>query len=182
VRLGIFLSVPTTIGAIIGVWLSDYCDPRWLFALFSFLLGYSAILMFQNRGRDQIPDSEKYQIQNLWAGFSIMGVAGVVSGLLGIGSGILKVPAMDTVMKLPIKVSSATSNFMIGFTAAAGAAAYLMKGAVLPVLAVPAILGVFLGAKIGAKLMTRLPAARLRGAFSVVLIITAVQMAIKAFK
>jgi uncharacterized membrane protein YfcA len=106
--------------------------------------------------------------------------AGLISGLLGIGSGALKVPAMDSAMKLPIKVSSATSNFMIGVTAAASAGAYFMRGDIVPLLAAPVALGVLLGSLFGTRIMMRLPAAKVRGLFVIVLVAIAVQMALKA--
>lgn len=205
IRLGIFLEVATTIGALVGFFLASYAHPKFLYFLFAGILTYSAFVMLIGRSFEvkNIPPKEdplairlkvngtypernlgknvSYKVYNVAWGFVMMLGAGIVSGLLGIGSGILKVPAMDTVMKLPIKVSSATSNFMIGVTAAASAAAYLMKGEVLPVLVAPVALGVIGGSWVGAKIMVRLQGARIRQAFIVVLIITAIQMGFKAF-
>jgi uncharacterized membrane protein YfcA len=107
--------------------------------------------------------------------------AGIISGLLGIGSGALKVPAMDSAMKLPIKVSSATSNFMIGVTAAASAGAYYMRGDILPLIAAPVAIGVLMGSFVGTRLMKKWHSKRIRTLFIGVLIIIAIQMGLKAF-
>jgi uncharacterized membrane protein YfcA len=108
--------------------------------------------------------------------------AGILSALLGIGSGIFKVMAMDGAMKLPMKVSSATSNFMIGVTATASAGAYFMKGDIRPEIACPVAIGIICGSFIGAKVMTRMPAAQIRKIFVVVLVVVSVQMIVKGFK
>jgi uncharacterized membrane protein YfcA len=107
--------------------------------------------------------------------------AGLLSALLGIGSGVLKIPAMDTALRLPIKVSSATSNFMIGVTAAASAGAYFMRGAIVPDIAGPVALGSIVGALLGARLLVFVPAAKLRLVFVAVLLVLAVQMTLAAF-
>jgi uncharacterized membrane protein YfcA len=122
-----------------------------------------------------------YAVTGVPLGFGLMFGAGVISGLLGIGSGALKVPAMDGAMKLPIKVSSATSNFMIGVTAAASAGAYYMRGDIVPLLAAPVALGVLLGSTAGTRIMMRLPSARIRKLFVGVLVIIALEMGLKAF-
>ena len=108
--------------------------------------------------------------------------AGILSALLGIGSGIFKVMAMDGAMKLPMKVSSATSNFMIGVTASASAGAYLMKGDIRPEIASPVALGIIVGSWVGAKVMTRMPAAHIRKIFVVVLVIISIQMMMRGLK
>ncbi len=108
-----------------------------------------------------------------------MGVAGVLSGLLGIGSGALKVLAMDRVMRLPFKVSTTTSNFMIGVTAAASAGIYLRRGYINPPLVWPVMLGVLAGALIGARLLHGVPVTGLRRLFTVVVIILAIEMLVK---
>lgn len=122
-----------------------------------------------------------YSVKNVPLGFLLMLGAGVISGLLGIGSGALKVPAMDSAMKLPIKVSSATSNFMIGVTAAASAGAYYMRGDILPMLAAPVALGVLLGSMVGTRLMMRWQSQRIRVIFIGVLVVIAIQMGLRAF-
>src|SRR4029078_4308054 len=107
-------------------------------------------------------------------GFALMALAGVVSGLLGIGSGALKVVAMDGAMRLPMKVSSTTSNFMIGVTAAASAGIYIARGDVDPTIAVPVALGVLAGAVLGARLLVRLSNSAIRRLFVPVLVVIAI--------
>jgi uncharacterized protein len=117
-----------------------------------------------------------YAVDNVPLGLAAMGVAGVLSALLGIGSGLFKVLAMDGAMKLPMKVSSATSNFMIGVTAAASAGAYLVRGDVRPEIAAPVSLGIIAGSWVGARVMVRMPDVLLRRVFVVVLLVVAAQM------
>ena len=113
-------------------------------------------------------------------GMMLMYGAGLISALLGIGSGVLKIPAMDTALRLPIKVSSATSNFMIGVTAAASAGAYFMRGTIIPSVAGPVALGSVLGAVIGAHILMRTSNAKLRLFFVVVLVLLGIQMLLQA--
>jgi len=122
-----------------------------------------------------------YRVDRLPAGLGLMYGAGLLSALLGIGSGVLKIPAMDTALRLPIKVSSATSNFMIGVTAAASAGAYFMRGAIVPDIAGPVALGSVVGALLGARLLVFVPPAKLRLVFVAVLLVLAVQMTLAAF-
>ena len=122
-----------------------------------------------------------YNVRGVRYGLPLMFVAGAVSGLLGIGSGVLKVPAMDIAMKLPMKVSTATSNFMIGVTAAASAGVYFARGYVNPFIAAPVAMGVLLGAAVGTRLMMRVRSTVLRKLFIIVLTITALQMLVRAF-
>lgn len=119
-------------------------------------------------------------MDRLPAGLGLMYGAGLLSALLGIGSGVLKIPAMDTALRLPIKVSSATSNFMIGVTAAASAGAYFMRGAIVPDIAGPVALGSVVGALLGARLLVFVSPAKLRLVFVAVLFVLAVQMALAA--
>ena len=107
--------------------------------------------------------------------------AGLISALLGIGSGVLKIPAMDTALRLPIKVSSATSNFMIGVTAAASAGAYFVRGEIVPMIAGPVALGSVVGALVGARLLIAMPGDRIRFVFVAVLVALALQMCLAAF-
>src|SRR6185312_4242909 len=205
VLLAIFLEVGTTIGAITGAMIAAYVKSEFLFILFALLLLHSAYLMWQRGKQTEHSESTEttahpwanymqlnssypdavlkkdvpYLVQAVPVGFLYMLGAGLLSGLLGIGSGTLKVLAMDSAMKLPIKVSSATSNFMIGVTAAASAGAYYMRGDIIPALAAPVALGVLLGSLLGAKLMVRLPAALIRKVFIIVLILVAVQMGLR---
>jgi uncharacterized protein len=201
IRVAIFLEVATTTGAICGAILSSYLQSKYLFLLFSILLLHSAFLMWR-RGKKKLlempgkghpwahrlklhshyPDLGKnveYLVENVPLGFFYMFGAGILSALLGIGGGILKVLAMDSAMKLPIKVSSATSNFMIGVTAAASAGIYYMKGDILPEIAAPVAIGVLFGSFLGAKLMTKMKANLIRNIFIIVLVIVSIQMGIK---
>jgi uncharacterized protein len=132
----------------------------------------------------QYPTAEgmvSYRARNVPGGFSLMLVAGVLSGLLGIGSGAVKVLAMDQVMKLPFKVSTTTSNFMIGVTAAAGAGVYLSRGYIDPGLAMPVMLGVLAGSLIGARVLAGAQVRTLRIVFSTVIAALGVEMIYKAF-
>ncbi len=204
IRVAMLLEVATTLGALCGVYFSAYIGTRWLYLVFSLILLYSAYSM-SRQGRqacppltqgdswaDQLrlhssyPDKAtgkevQYSVTGVPLGFALMAGAGVISGMLGIGSGALKVPAMDGAMKLPIKVSSATSNFMIGVTAAASAGAYYMRGDIVPLLAAPVALGVLFGSLFGTRLMMHLPAHKIRGLFVIVLFLIALQMGLKAF-
>src|SRR6185369_801625 len=119
---------------------------------------------------------QPYSVQRVPAGFGLMFVAGILSALLGIGSGIIKVLAMDQMMRLPFKVSTTTSNFMIGVTAAASAGVYLHRGQIDPVVVFPVTLGVLAGALLGARVLTRAPVAPLRYLFTGVVVVMAIQM------
>src|SRR5260370_26389979 len=114
-------------------------------------------------------------------GMTLMYGAGLISALLGIGSGVLKIPAMDTALRLPIKVSSATSNFMIGVTAAASAGAYFMRGDIVTALAGPVALGSVVGAVLGARILMLLSNEKLRVLFVIVLVALGIQMLLTAF-
>jgi uncharacterized protein len=201
-RIGMFLEIATTIGAVTGAFISGLIDPKYLYIIFGILLSYSALAMLKKKNQE-LPEgviahrlanklrlnSEyhdkvlkkdiTYNVSGVYGGFGMMYVAGVISGLLGIGSGIFKVMAMDLFMKLPLKVSSATSNFMIGVTAAASAGVYLLRGDIDPKIAAPVALGVLIGATIGAKIMENLKSKTIRMIFIPVLIFVSIQMIIK---
>jgi len=199
VRVGVLLEVATTIGALVGAALAGVIPTPVLAVLFGLLLLWTAYRSLQPRRDHELlttPDywTEKlrldstyptatgrqaYSVRRAPAGFALMFVAGVLSALLGIGAGIIKVIAMDQTMKLPFKVSTTTSNFMIGVTAAASAGVYLHRGYVDPTLALPVMLGVLGGAMLGARLLTRTKADRLRRIFTVVVVIAALQMLYK---
>ena len=202
IRVAMLLEVATTLGALAGAMLSPFLPTQALFFVFSLILIYSAVAMFRKKSGDHVvtetddwfanklslnssyPDhllgrEVSYAVTHVPFGFSLMLGAGVISGLLGIGSGALKVPAMDTAMRLPIKVSSATSNFMIGVTAAASAGAYYMRGDIIPFLAAPIAIGVLLGSWLGTKLMMRLHSTMIRKMFLIVLLVIAVEMGLK---
>lgn len=200
IRVGIFLSVATTSGALAGAVLNGVLPARTLFLVFSAVLFWSGVVMFHKRSRPAIlieppePVSDgrlrlgghfydpalererRYLPRRPQLGFALMFVAGTVSGLLGIGSGALKVPAMDVAMDLPIKVSTATSNYMIGITALASAVVYLLQGQVLVLLVSPIALGVTGGAAIGSRILPHLKASTVRAWFVVVLAVVVAQM------
>ena len=192
-RVGMFLELATTSGAVAGALLAAQVAPAALLVLLGVVLLGSAGQQVLRLGEELPPTVEpsgmaahlrlagsyqdaalgrevRYAAQRVPLGFVLMGFAGLVSGLLGIGSGALKVLAMDGAMRLPMKVSSATSNFMIGVTAAASAGIYLGRGDVDPRIAVPVALGVLAGATIGARLLPRLSNRRVRLIFLPVLV------------
>jgi hypothetical protein len=191
-RVAMFLELGTTSGALTGAFLAAYIGGKWLFIIFGVMMAYSAIEMFRHRHSeggpvppdrladrlglhasyfDQVLGREiPYRVTRSWLGLALMYVAGCVSGLLGIGSGALKVPSMDLAMRLPIKVSTATSNFMIGVTAAASAGVYFARGDVNPIIAAPVAAGVLLGATGGSLLLGRLQSTWVRIAFVLVLL------------
>jgi len=202
VRLALFLEVATTLGALLGVFLSPWIPTSGLFFAFSLILLFSAGMMMKPRKSEALsptlshpwaktlkldssyPEKNErihYGVAHVPLAFFLMIAAGILSALLGIGSGTLKVPAMDSAMKLPMKVSSATSNFMIGVTAAASAGAYYMKGNILPILAAPVALGVLCGATLGTKIMIHLPSQSIRKLFVVILLLISIQMGLKSF-
>jgi uncharacterized protein len=200
-RVAMFLELGTTAGALSGAFVGGLIAGRWLFIVFALVLGFSALAMFQKRHSDPkapVPpdrvadrlnlhstyvnyqgETIPYRVTHSLRGLGLMYIAGVVSGLLGIGSGALKVPAMDLGMHLPIKVSSATSNFMIGVTAAASAGMYFMRGQIDPFIAAPVAAGVLVGALIGSRLLPKLQGKTLRVAFIVVLLWICLQMLYK---
>ena len=199
-KIGMFLEIATTFGALFGAFLATRVPTPALSLIFGFVLLHSAwqsgrehtgnspgsgvedslAKRFELCGTLQTGSSEEWYIaRRVKAGFALMFGAGTVSGLLGIGSGALKVIAMDQAMQLPFKVSTATSNFMIGVTAAASAGIYLSRGYIDPGLAMPVMLGVLAGSIAGARLLPRLKVRTLRRVFAVVVAVMAVQMIIK---
>ncbi len=199
VRVGILLEVATTIGALLGAALSGFIPTSALAVLFGCVLLFTAYRSIQPRPEHDLlttPDKwaarlrldstyptatgmQAYSVQRVPAGFSLMFFAGILSALLGIGSGIIKVLAMDQTMRLPFKVSTTTSNFMIGVTAAASAGVYLHRGYIDPVLSFPVMLGVLAGALIGARILGRANTKLLRQLFTGVVVIMAVEMLYK---
>ncbi len=198
-RAGMFLEVATTTGALTGAYLTTLLPARFLFVFFGLILGYSSFATFRRRHEDAPLTASNDRIANYFnlhgsyhdlaegreipykvvrtkLGLSIMYVAGLVSALLGIGSGALKVPAMDSAMRLPMKVSSATSNFMIGVTAAASAGVYFVRGQIDPIIAAPVAAGVLLGATVGARMLGRATSKTIRILFVVVLVVISLEM------
>jgi uncharacterized membrane protein YfcA len=203
VRLGLFLNVSTVAGAVTGTLLVGIASPRVLGMILGVVLLYSALTMLKAREPvifHEPPAGEKdffrlnnsyfdtasqrevhYRVENLTPATALLFVSGVLSGLLGIGSGALKVLVMDTLMKLPIKVSTTTSNFMIGLNAAASAGMFFARGDIQPAIAAPVALGVLGGALLGSRLLRILSGSLLRRVFFAVLLVSAFQMLWKAY-
>lgn len=201
VRIGMFLEIATTMGAVVGAIVAAAVAPELLYLLFGLILVLSAIMQILRLGEELPPQPNPaharlamrlslvgsypdkvlgrrvpYAAARIPLGFGLMAIAGLVSGLLGIGSGALKVLAMDGAMRLPMKVSSTTSNFMIGVTAAASAGVYMARGDVDPTIAAPVALGVLAGALLGARVLMRLSNATIRRLFVPVLLVIALEM------
>ncbi|MEY8585734.1 MULTISPECIES: sulfite exporter TauE/SafE family protein [Ligilactobacillus] len=205
-RVAMFLEIATTIGAIIGALLTGAFDPMILYILFGSLLVFSSWNMYRKMrsGQEVLQHvtadkwAEKfnlnssyydkntkqqvdYQVENVPGGFLIMLGAGLASGMLGIGSGAFKVMAMDGAMKMPLKPSSATSNLMMGVTAAASATVYFFNGSIRPDLAVPLALGILGGSTVGTRIMQVLPSKTIRLIFIPILLYLGLQMILKGF-
>ncbi|HEX9157498.1 MAG TPA: sulfite exporter TauE/SafE family protein [Syntrophales bacterium] len=195
-RIGMFLEIATTFGALAGASLAARMSTSAIAVIFGVVLFYSAYL--SNRSRPEHPSTarpdplatslrmnstyptadgpQSYGVRNVPGGFGLMFIAGGLSGLLGIGSGAVKVLAMDQVMRIPFKVSTTTSNFMIGVTAAASAGVYLSRGYIDPGLAMPVMLGVLAGSMLGAVVLTRARPRILRTVFSLVILALGVEL------
>ena len=203
VRIGMFLEVATTLGAIFGAFLATRVPTHALAIVFGVVLLYSAWLSWQqthhpetaphpkNPWSDRLrmsgsyPDGDggqrDYTVDRIPAGFATMFGAGTLSGLLGIGSGAVKVLAMDRIMRIPFKVSTTTSNFMIGVTAAASAGIYLQRGYINPGLAFPVMIGVLAGSLLGAKLLVKARVSLLRTIFTFVILALGVEMIVNGW-
>ena len=195
IRIGMFLEIATTLGALLGAYLTLIVSTHAIGIIFGVVLLYSAYASFRShpdtahhhpnslalklrlQGSYPGPNGpESYVAQNVSGGFSLMFVAGALSGLLGIGSGAVKVLAMDQAMRLPFKVSTTTSNFMIGVTAAASAGIYLSRGYISPGLAMPVMLGVLLGSLIGSRILVKAQVKTLRLIFASVIVLLGIEM------
>jgi uncharacterized membrane protein YfcA len=196
IRIGMFLEMATTVSAIIGAVITVFINPNYIAVIFGLILLFSAAMMVKKKIDHSDNDTsgrlavffklngsypvdgviKKYAVHNVVGGFFMMFIAGIVSGLLGIGSGALKVVAMDNIMRIPFKVSTTTSNFMMGVTAAASAIVYLHRGQIDPGIAMPVTVGVLLGATIGSKILVRANTDKLKIVFAVVVTFLAVQM------
>ena len=195
IRLGMFLEIATSVGAVLGAVIALWMPTNVIAVIFGVVLFFTAVM--QNRQKvDHVgvkgsalamklklfgsyPTKEgvqNYELTNVPGGFLIMVVAGALSGLLGIGSGVLKVLAMDSCMKVPFKVSTTTSNFMIGVTAVTSAGVYLQRGYIEPGIAFPILVGVLGGALTGAKLLKHLNVSLLKKIFAVAILLVAVNM------
>jgi uncharacterized protein len=203
IRIGMLLEIATTLGALGGAFLAAYVATQTIAIIFGLVLIYSAYQSFfapeLNVHESQVPDRlatklklngdfpargvgrQPYCVHNVPAGFGFMIGAGALSGLLGIGSGAVKVIAMDRAMRIPFKVSTTTSNFMIGVTAAASAGVYLSRGYIDPGLAMPVMLGVLSGALLGTKVLVRTRVPTLRKVFATVIFVLAIEMLFNGF-
>jgi uncharacterized membrane protein YfcA len=201
-RIGMFLEIATTIGAVIGALLVTLqIIPTTVVAIiFGLILIFTSINSFRKKTESVLEKSTvlagklklygtyptpqgkvNYGVKNVLGGFLMMMLAGILSGLLGIGSGAMKVIAMDNIMHIPFKVSTTTSNFMIGVTAAAGAFIYLEKGYIDARLCLPVIIGVLIGAITGAKILLKTNTKNLRIIFAVIILLVAVNMMYRGF-
>ena len=201
-RIGMFLELATTTGAILGAAVAVYLNSMVLEIVFGSILLVSLIPLVRKIGEDIPPKQElkgiaktlslsgeynerdgrtiQYNATNPKAGLSGMFAAGLISGLLGIGSGTFKVISMDVAMKLPMKVSTTTSNFMIGVTAAASAGIYYVRGDIDPFIAAPVALGILVGSFLGTRLLLRAKNTAVRKIFAIVLALSAIEMILRA--
>ena len=196
IRIGMFLEIFTTLGALLGAFLAGVMGGNVIAIIFGLVLLYTVATSFRpvpvadptaesdplarrlcmHGSYPSLTGLKDYCPRAVPIGSALMFLAGALSGLLGIGSGTVKVQAMDRAMRLPFKVSTTTSNFMIGVTAAASAGAYLSRGWIDPGLAMPVMLGVLLGSVLGARLLAVSRTARLRQVFSVVILVVGIEM------
>ena len=201
IRLGMFLEIATTAGAMTGAIVAVYIPTNYIAVIFGLILIFSAAMSLRKKAEEisihksylaeklklnstypTANGSVAYGVRNIVGGFFMMLFAGVISGLLGIGSGALKVVAMDGIMRIPFKVSTTTSNFMIGVTAAASAVVYLQRGYIDPGLSMPVVIGVLLGALTGSKILVHTSSSGwLRWVFAVVVTFLAGQMIYNGF-
>ena len=181
-RLGMRLELFTALGALVGGSIAFLIDERLLALLFAGLTAYVAVSMLRARESPAVAvagEASRYEVRNLRLGVVGATGAGVVSALLGVGGGIIKVPLMHLGMGVPLRVSTATSNLMVGITAAASAVIYLIHGEVDPYVAGPTAIGVFIGASLGSRIAHRVDLRVLRFLFVAVLLYTAVQMVLR---
>ncbi|HUW05766.1 MAG TPA: sulfite exporter TauE/SafE family protein [Williamwhitmania sp.] len=196
IRIGMFLEMATTIGAVVGALLAGILSANSISIIFAGILVYSAFSSILRRKGNvtyteedryakllklngEYPTGngmERYSVRNVPFGFGLSTVAGIMSGLLGIGGGAIKVIAMDRIMKIPFKVSTTTSNFMIGVTAAASAGIYLKNGFIHAALVMPVMLGVLTGAFLGAKVLTTASSKTLKAVFTAIILVLAFEM------
>ncbi len=196
IRIGMLLEIATTLGAIVGALLAAHVTTHAIAIIFGLVLLQAAYQSFKSQPECTAPvvsdhlgqrlrldgtypsdgTRQPYGVRNVPGGFSLMFGAGILSGLLGIGSGAVKVIAMDRIMKIPFKVSTTTSNFMIGVTAAASAGVYLSKGYIEPRVTMPVMLGVLAGAFLGTKFLVRANVRTLRLIFGCVVLALAIEM------
>ena len=196
IRLGMFLEIATAIGAVCGAAVAIYLNNNFIAILFGCVLVLTAVMQQRRKSdHDGVVGSEAarrlrlygtwpqqggslkaYELRHVGGGFGVMYIAGVLSGILGIGPGVLKVIAMDGIMKVPFKVSTTTSNFMMGVTACASAVVYVQRGQIEPGIACPVMIGVLCGALTGARLLKTLDVRLLRRIFCVAILLVALNM------
>lgn len=196
IRLGMFLEIATTIGAVVGAIVAVWLNNSAIAIIYGCVLVLTAAMQQRRKSdHDGVKGSEMarrlklfgtwpqkdgsmkhYELRHVGGGFSVMLIAGVLSGILGIGSGVLKVIAMDGIMKVPFKVSTTTSNFMMGVTACASAVVYIQRGNIVPGIACPVLVGVLFGALTGARLLKKLDVRLLRQIFCVAILLVAINM------
>lgn len=203
VRLALFLEMSTTMGSIIGALIAVYTNQTVLLLLFSMLLVYAGYTMFRHSEKRVSPEEMaaegqmvdlscqyvdpkdscevRYGVKGLRKGLGYSSVAGLLSGLLGVGGGLVKVPVMNVCMCVPLKAATATSNFMIGVTALTGAIIFYGHGLLDAYLCAAVALGVFAGAYLGTRIMAKRSSEQLRGWFAILLFVVAVTMVLKAF-
>lgn len=202
IRIGMFLEIATTISAVIGAVVTVFIYPGYIAVLFGVILLVSAFMMVRKKVESAVPvasgpvanffklngsypvqneGTRIYTVHNVIGGFAMMFVAGTISGLLGIGSGALKVLAMDNIMRIPFKVSTTTSNFMMGVTAAASAVVYFHRGQIDPGIAMPVSIGVLIGATLGSKILIKANSDKLKTLFAIVVVFLALQMIYNGF-
>lgn len=196
IRLGMFLEIATTIGAVVGAIIAVWLNNSAIAIIYGCVLILTAAMQQRRKSdHDGVVGSDlarrlklfgtwpqrdgsfkAYQLRGVGGGFSVMLLAGVLSGILGIGSGVLKVIAMDGIMKVPFKVSTTTSNFMMGVTACASAVVYIQRGNIVPGIACPVLIGVLFGALTGARLLKKLDVRLLRRIFCIAILLVAFNM------
>lgn len=201
-RLGVTLELATTLGAIAGSFIGTFLKGNVIALIFSFVMAFIAYFMYFHKDNEQatsivqtksiyassyfdyaLNKNIEYDVKNLGAGLAISAFAGAFSGMLGIGGGVLKVPAMNAFCKVPIKVAAATSNFMIGVTAAAGAFIYFGKGYIeKPLYVALIVFGVILGSKLSMPIIKKVSPARVKNIFILFLIYLAIEMFVKGVK
>jgi uncharacterized protein len=200
IRLGMFLEIATSIGAVTGAVIALWMPTNTIAVIFGLVLILTAVMQQrQSTDHEHVTGSnlarrlrlfgtyptkegtKSYELTHVTGGFLTMIVAGILSGLLGIGSGVLKVLAMDNFMKVPFKVSTTTSNFMIGVTAVTSAVVYLQRGYIEPSIAFPIMVGVLGGALTGAQLLKRLNVSLLKKIFAIAILLVAINMIYNGF-
>ena len=196
IRLGMFLEIATTIGAVVGASIAVWLNNSTIAIIYGCVLILTAAMQQRRKSdHDGVVGSDlarrlklfgtwpqrdgsmkAYQLRGVGGGFSVMLLAGMLSGILGIGSGVLKVIAMDGIMKVPFKVSTTTSNFMMGVTACTSAVVYIQRGNIVPGIACPVLIGVLFGALTGARLLKKLDVRLLRQIFCIAILLVAFNM------